>query len=95
MSAPFQREIEPRFNSLSGFIKESIKLAARQLTPTLNNVGSRTLLRFKLQAQHLIDRIQSGISRLEETDREWISFIHTRIGSEFTEAKADYSNCHN
>ncbi|KAI1722163.1 gag protein [Ditylenchus destructor] len=92
MSAPFQREIEPRFNSLSGFIKESIKLAARQLTPTLNNVGSRTLLRFKLQAQHLIDRIQSGISRLEETDREWISFIHTRIGSEFTEAKADYSN---
>ncbi|KAI1715558.1 hypothetical protein DdX_07878 [Ditylenchus destructor] len=93
MSAPFQCEIEARFNSLSKFIKESINLIARQShTPVENNAGSATQLRkFKLEAQHLIDRIQIAISRLEETDREWISFIHTRLGSEL-KAKADYSN---
>ncbi|KAI1729484.1 gag protein [Ditylenchus destructor] len=93
MSAPFQCEIEARFNSLSKFIKESINLIARlSHTPVENNAGSATQLRkFKLEAQHLIDRIQIAISRLEETDREWISFIHTRIGSEL-KAKADYSN---
>ncbi|KAI1707434.1 gag protein [Ditylenchus destructor] len=51
-----------------------------------------TDLKFKIQAQFLIDRIQKTISRFEETDREWISFIHTRTGSELIEAKSDYSN---
>ncbi|KAI1695944.1 gag protein [Ditylenchus destructor] len=90
MSAPFQREIEPRFNSLSEFIKKSINLAARQShIPIVNNAESA---KFKLQAQHLLDRIQNAISCVEETDREWISFIHTRTGSELSDAKADYSN---